>query len=1644
MKNLDVQLFIEDREIEFSQDPKILLNYKHTDLYNPTIVKNSFTKTIEIEGTSKNNNAFGQIWDLDRFQYYGSSPAGFSPIKKANFKLFVEGELYERGYCKLDKIVRNSNTIKYSLTLYGSLGMFLYNLSFSTDGDQKLTLADIQFSDSDRLEPNLDFEINKDEVYNAWGQLIGGGYENNDRWRVINYVPCYNGIPADFDSDKVLINNNGISHLIFESGKTEGGTTYTPILNGSSNASGWSLGNASEEMTEWETFDLRSYLQRPALSMYRFIRAICQPENNGGYEVKLDDHFFNGDNPYYTNAWMTLPMLRDIEQDSTITQNISGATLTKNGSSYTVNYSTSLASLNNVNLKVGITFTPTASTSANSLYSSWKYRSKTTATLQAYTFVKSLDYSDGLIVQLKALDSNNSVVAKSKAYLLGSTKYFPDSNETPLWKYFDSSSTVANQYEYVPGYWSKSGSTYQFVNSNGIPVDLDFSFNTQTNFTRLEIAYQQPFGISTKFAFQGINEEYNEKTTTVPLFSQLEYNTTGNSRFNDVISLNRVEGNFNLSIKAFEGVATDYEALFSNTRITKDKLLATDYSPADLLISYCKLFGLLFYQDTAEDSEYPDKYPSGVIHIMDRNTFYTDEVIDLSAMIDFSRNINITPTLCTTKWLSYDLEPVDSECQSDYKDTYGNNYGRQLVNTNYNFNNDTTELYDGNAFRSGIMVREKDKYFKTPVQGIPPYVFNGLTYNLFYKGAGDTEYASTEIAQEVSTTTNWKNINNLGLDYYDCLPKLQLHTKENDETDGSGVLVFLNGGFNTQGEWTNVNYWLTDDVYDMVTLNEASPCWILTNSEYDGSNERIAYKLNRLPLFSRTITSSGQTGNIIDSWDFGHPRVTFVPNVFTTPGDCIYDKCWKNYINDLYDVNTRKLTCYVKLRIDGRPWPYWLRRFYWFENSIWRLNEIKDMNLASYEPTLMEFIKVQDMDNYKLDAITGEGHKQIILNQTEVPHTGGTVTGSVELQVGGNWYFRDYVTIVDNLGNIRTAATEYYANITSGNGTSTNFTLTIPANLTDKQYVWTICADQNDDEFFCASFTQRNNGTGSITITPSTKYISANTTSTTFSLSMLNISNPYTTSSAAWLSGNISGNNLIVTTSENTTLSQRTGTIWVNGYDGDNELVMANCTIVQSGVTAYITNPGDKYLEYMMNSYDDFDIITNVAQVNVSNNKPTYYTVYPTSGSNGDVIGITNDVTNNTGDYIVATWTLSDAAGQASSVTFYTRQKYIPTITGQSTVPPTGATLLYEIDAPYDFCFNNIPSWLTIEDVNDPSKTYAEGERIPYTSSTDYLNFIVSANTTGSARTATNFNMGFFLDWNETQEATTVPISLTQDAYVPFITITPAQITNVPSAGGSYNVTVSASTDWRWSMKPNNVDLSPSAGTSGSTTMTINVGANDTSARTGQVKLVLSGAGLTSYSAAVTISQIEAPYVSVTPTAAYLLPCDSGFSIYIATNVGSGWTVTNYPNWIWPEYVSGPGNRSMDIEVFPNTGNTARTGTFQINGPDGSTPQVVTVTQDPYYEMDVTPLSINASQAGGDEYTFTVSAGPMTEWYTTVWYNDLEDEDWIDVGTEFGLGEEEVYVTISPNNTGSARTATIEVQDTLGCYVFDITITQAG
>ena len=352
----------------------------------------------------------------------------------------------------------------------------------------------------------------------------------------------------------------------------------------------------------------------------------------------------------------------------------------------------------------------------------------------------------------------------------------------------------------------------------------------------------------------------------------------------------------------------------------------------------------------------------------------------------------------------------------------------------------------------------------------------------------------------------------------------------------------------------------------MAYLNGAEACWLLTKNEYDAGGNRIAYKLNYLPYFTRELSLYGQEGYFVHTWNFGHPQATFVPNTYTTEGDTIYDKCWKSYIGDLYNENTRKLTCYVRAELDGKPWPWWLRRFYWFQNAIWRLNEIKDLNMASFDVTQMEFIKVQDMENYKLEKIEYQGNNELVLDDDLIGCEGGTITGTMYLQGAGGWYSADAIYGEDEQGNQYALDAYVYMSPRTGRGNAaTNFTITVPPSSAASPITWDLGVEDDFDNWYRVSFVQQNCSNKRFTFVPSSASLSSQsgTTSTTLENIGYNF-NSWCGLTGTWFTATTSGNDVTIAYDTNAG-SARQGTISAEGTDPDTqEPIYAYFTLSQS------------------------------------------------------------------------------------------------------------------------------------------------------------------------------------------------------------------------------------------------------------------------------------------------------------------------------------------------------------------------------------------------------------------------------------------------------------------------------------------------
>lgn len=1110
---MDIELYIDGQLVDLNDNTNILFNYKTKDLTNPTIIKNSFTKTIELPGTDNNNNVFGHIWDVQRVQ----GIENFNPSKRVEFKLFKNGELVETGYCKLDSIRRDKGN-SYSITCYGRLGDFYFNLMYSGNGEKR-TLADMDYG------YDLGFTINRTTVNDAWNSLFT---KANNKYQKINFAPCYNGLSSLIDNDKVIVNtNNYTGHLRYYNESIWEETTGFPSIKGEYKLyNGYGLAELPAEMTEWETRDLRSYLQRPVISMKAIVEACCNPDNNGGYTVDLDSDFFTDTNPYYSQAWVTLPMLDNLEKDTNQTSgswNVTVGTVSVNTTGNAV------FPLNTTDLRSNATYSLDLElrTSVRPINQTNPYITGDTGNaLYTSTYIKTYSGAfneyGGYAVQMVGLDSGGNEVCGSQVYWLTTpmnddgTGYLQFSEVTQGFNpsSFQFGSPVLNK-----GYFVKNGN--DFVWSNIISLKM----KSLTNLAAIRVKVIAGGKRTINSAYP--NALYNSKSLTNNWQMGTFVSTPSDIRLNNPFVS---EGNGS--------------ALYSNSIITQHDLLSTEYSPADYLISYAKLFNLYFEKDAFEKK----------IYIKTQRNYYDGERMNIEDIIDRSKTININPLSFSTKWYEMQYkEGDDSSTLEDYKNKFGTSYGIQKINTGYEFDAQTNNLLKDNLFKNAVQVQEISNYYSIRQSDYdnecPTFLYNNVTWKLINNDFDTEDITIAGPSRPIEGYFNRQSSTNLK---YDAFPKVQFHN-ENDPVNGENVLLFYNGVQNiTSTSVYQPYYYLTDDLEEMLVLNGDKPCWIYTQGTTNINGDTIAIQLTRLPQFSR-YTTVENLNSIYYTWDFGRPQQIYVNNVaFSNAETTIYERYWSKYLQDLYDIDTRVVEAYVKF--DDAVVEDYLKRYYWWDNSYWVINEIIDYNPVAPESTKVKFIKVNDLDAYTEynPAEMPQGIIKLTLDKYYIGAEGGIINGYVYVDDGGPWYFD---------GQSEGITTS----VTGGTG-STYFTITVAPNTNEgsKKHFLVAFAEYGD----MVEFTQL--GTASaFNVAPAQLILTA----TTGVIQIINPeNNPWNiVSYPDWIglsvtSGNSEATITVTVTDGNTSIS-RTGNIVVY-----NSTTMQNyiCTVGQysdAGVT---------------------------------------------------------------------------------------------------------------------------------------------------------------------------------------------------------------------------------------------------------------------------------------------------------------------------------------------------------------------------------------------------------------------------------------------------------------------------------------------
>jgi hypothetical protein len=1034
----EIELFLGGKSVEFAEPPEILFSYIRTDYTDPTVLRNSYSKTLTIEGTPNNNQIFNSIYHLDKISDYGT----FNPAKRMEFQLFSNGDILEQGYAKLDKINKNEKNITYDITLYGGLGEFLYNLSYdqtaegsdtSRGGGEDRRLSSLVFYDETEPNQEFDFNITKETVAEAWDALEKG--TGATKWQYINFAPAYNGYPKDFDADKVLINTQGSSMPVTYNNNGTTGTTANAtdkggfpktLIDGEQTYrtyNNYALGEMPKEMTEWEMRDLRSYLQRPVMSVKGFMEAVSNPVNNGGYTVELDQDFFNDNNPYYSKAWVTLPQLKKDEVEAgqsakTEAANDVLSVSSEIGESYDVKYYLQGLEPGAVYSDVEVTFQFSVDVSGmpnQLLTTAIDYNA-------GGLWRKDAGYFSSIFVQLIGEDESGNAIAGSPIYNF-TTPYGNQESSTWSWipigndwegpqnnvcsrSYFGTAytPTLLTTDEVVKGRFVRtSGNHYVWKNVNGNVATLTAKLDNRMEYHRVY------FRVTKVMRWRDYKNNGDPKLNNKEkeIFSGL---TGDGVRENILMSWSGDSLVAKTAITQAEVVGSQVkytvvsDVVRSGDHISKGDLLNFDGTPCDYLLSYCKLFNLYLSKDTYEKK----------IYIRTRDSFYNGGTIDLDQFIDRSKEIKVNPLAMESRWYDF-AYPEEEQCGAaeDYDFNYGVEYGKNKVQTTYEFDSAAKNLFDDNIYQNAVEVQESSKYFTLRtvrfnpratyggIKTVPTFLYNSIDYKLFGESVDDTLSSCAILPPTGYTQTGYTSANGKE----DWLPKLQLNN-ENDPIDGTNILCFY-GGFQSSpyvgGQ--QVIYYLTDDIAEMFMVNGETPCWLWTKGEFNG-NQRIAKGMTKLPVFSRMLYDYDRGQKTIQyTWDFGRVRNTYVPVKNYFDKSTIYERWWADYIADLYDANTRVVEAYVKM--EGKVVGDWLRAMYWWDNCYWALTEINDYNITSYATTRCKFVKVNDIANYTSGitpptAVTPTA--TLVPDKYIIDASGETITARVVTSDGGAWH----------------------------------------------------------------------------------------------------------------------------------------------------------------------------------------------------------------------------------------------------------------------------------------------------------------------------------------------------------------------------------------------------------------------------------------------------------------------------------------------------------------------------------------------------------------------------------------------------------------------------------------------------------------
>lgn len=162
---ISTEIYIENYQVDLVQDISTDFTYTIDDINDFGAKNTSFSKTITLPGTAKNNQVFGFVFDLGNSNVVNDAlpnvNSNFNAAKTAQCRILIDKIQIFKGVIRLLEIVNQAGTIEYQCNVNGDLGGFVNEL-----GNKRL--EDLDFS-------NYDEDWTFANITSSWDSVSGSG-----------------------------------------------------------------------------------------------------------------------------------------------------------------------------------------------------------------------------------------------------------------------------------------------------------------------------------------------------------------------------------------------------------------------------------------------------------------------------------------------------------------------------------------------------------------------------------------------------------------------------------------------------------------------------------------------------------------------------------------------------------------------------------------------------------------------------------------------------------------------------------------------------------------------------------------------------------------------------------------------------------------------------------------------------------------------------------------------------------------------------------------------------------------------------------------------------------------------------------------------------------------------------------------------------------------------------------------------------------------------------------------------------------------------------------------------------------------------------------------------------------------------------